>query len=179
MSSEDFVATRSVRRPDATALDRSRQAVRRSSQSRQAADRANVAAKSHFLCDRCAGYRSAQKICKCSMFSFVSNATRCQLGRERTRTSCDTMLKRSTLICAACVAATAAVLAFGGGPARADSSTVVGVLGCAINGGSTTVPAGDVQRSALPPRRRTRPLPVRLPVARIRERCERTRRHAV
>jgi hypothetical protein len=54
------------------------------------------------------------------------------------------MLNRSTLISAACIAATAAVLALGVGSARADGSTVVRVLGCAINGGSTTVPAGDV-----------------------------------
>ena len=54
------------------------------------------------------------------------------------------MLKRFTLVCAACVAATAAALALGAGSARAGGSTLVGVLPCDGDGGSISVPAGDV-----------------------------------
>jgi hypothetical protein len=54
------------------------------------------------------------------------------------------MLKRFMLVCAAGVAALAVVLAVGSGPARADTSTSVSPLVCDSDGGSTTVPAGDV-----------------------------------
>ena len=54
------------------------------------------------------------------------------------------MLKRFTLVCAVCAAVTAAALALGAGSARADGSTLVGVLACDGDGGSISVPAGDV-----------------------------------
>lgn len=54
------------------------------------------------------------------------------------------MLKRFALVCAACSATTALAFASGAAPARAGTSTTVGLLGCAVDAGSTTVPAGEV-----------------------------------
>lgn len=54
------------------------------------------------------------------------------------------MLNRFTVACVVGAATLALALAAGVGPARADTSTTVGLLGCALDTGTTTVPAGDV-----------------------------------
>lgn len=54
------------------------------------------------------------------------------------------MLRRSTLVCAVSAASTAVALALAVGSARAAASSTVSVLACFADGGSTTVPAGDM-----------------------------------
>lgn len=54
------------------------------------------------------------------------------------------MLRRSALVFAGWAAVTAVALALAAGSAGAATSSTVSVLACFADGGSTTVPAGDV-----------------------------------